>query len=83
MARFFLFNAVACLSLASTGLSARLPPASLDLARFHARAGETSPCAQVANLTAIWNADPANGGYNPLIPAKVAYGKKRSNHSRV
>ena len=83
MTRSFLFNAVVYLSLASTGLSARLPSALLNLARFHARAGETSPCAQVANLSAVWNADPANGGFNPLIPAKVAYGKSIQPQLRV
>ncbi|KAE8853284.1 hypothetical protein HRS9122_00276 [Pyrenophora teres f. teres] len=70
MARFFFFNVVVCLSLASSGLSARLPLDSLDHARIRARASKISPCGQIASLAPDWAKHPDIG---PVVPAKLAY----------
>ncbi|EUC43269.1 hypothetical protein COCMIDRAFT_7254 [Bipolaris oryzae ATCC 44560] len=72
MIQYFLFNIVSCLLVAS-GLSASVPPASLDHPRLHKRASGPSACAQVAHLSDVWKADPANNDSYTPMPAKLAY----------
>ncbi|KAL6151809.1 hypothetical protein ACJQWK_10157 [Exserohilum turcicum] len=69
----FLFKIVAYSLVASLVLSADVRSASPDHTRLYLRHSTSNACAQVANLSAIYNADPANQGLDPMIPAKLAY----------
>ncbi|KAE8843299.1 hypothetical protein HRS9139_02596 [Pyrenophora teres f. teres] len=69
MAPYFLFNVVVCLSLASSGLSARHHIDPLDHAQIRGRASKNNPCGQIASIAPNWK----KPNTAPSVPAKLAY----------
>ncbi|KAJ6194655.1 hypothetical protein J3E72DRAFT_377125 [Bipolaris maydis] len=73
MTQYLAFKIFACVLVAFLGFSANVSSASLGHLQLRARDFNPSACAQVYSLSKIWNSDPANDGYYPQVPAKLAY----------